>query len=77
MITFDNKKALDAILSKRTPKGEALGAASMKPEVVKSANGEIDGRHTAAQDAMMAISEKSPEKFMQALGNFVDLHKGE
>jgi hypothetical protein len=37
-------------------------------------NGEIDGCHVAANDVMKAIEEKSPQKLMQALSNFLDMH---
>jgi len=42
--------------------------------VVKHEDGEIDGRHLAAQEALGAIHSKSPEGFMNALMNFIDLH---
>lgn len=59
---------------RRSSKGESLGKAEMKPEIVKTEDGDLDGRHLAAQEMMMALSEKSPEKLMRALGNFQDLH---
>lgn len=63
-------------MAKRSPKGEQLsGPAPMKAEVVREADTrELDGRHLAAQDAMAAISEKSPEKFMEAMSNFHNIH---
>lgn len=62
------------IMAKRSPKGETLGSAPMKSEIVKDQDGEIDGRHVAAQDILAAMNEKSPEKLMQALANFMDLN---
>jgi len=74
IIPDDKRKAMTVIMSKRSPKGEPLGSAPMKPEIVKTENGELDHRHSAAQDIMAAHHEASPEKLMQALGNFIDLH---
>jgi hypothetical protein len=33
----------------------------------------LDGRHSAAEDILMAINEKSAQKLMQALANFYDI----
>lgn len=75
MILSDDKKTIATIIARRrSSKGETLGEASVKPEVVKHEDGSIDGRHVAAEEAMMALSEKSPEKFMRAMANFHDLH---
>lgn len=72
---FDEaKKDATIIVAKRTGKGDKESSAPMKAESVKSEDGQPDGRHTAAQDIMAAIHEKSPEKLMQALANFHDLH---
>lgn len=71
----DDKKTVATIMKMRkSAKGESLGSAPMKSEVVKDEAGEIDGRHVAAQDMMMALHEKSPEKLMKAMANFHDLH---
>lgn len=51
-----------------------MGPAPMKPEVVMNEGGEVDGRHLAAQDILGAHHEKSPEKLMEALSNFINLH---
>jgi len=74
MMMFDDKKAISSILSKRSPKGESMGKAPMKAEMSKSEDGTPDPRHAAAQDMIMALHEKSPEKLMQAMANFHDLH---
>lgn len=75
MIIHDEKKALMTIMRRRGKKGEVLaGPAPMKTESVKDEDGEVDGRHAAAEDAIAAFHEKSPEKLMQALANFHDLH---
>ncbi len=76
IIPDDKRKIATIISSKRSAKGEKLGSAPMLAEVVKDDKGEIDGRHVAAQDIMMAMHEKSPEKLMNALANFHDLHSG-
>ncbi len=77
MFFDDHKKAITTMMSRRGPKGGAkvMGPASMKPEVVKTEDGEMDGRHAAAQDAMAAMHEKSPAKFMEAMKNFIDIHQ--
>jgi hypothetical protein len=75
MIIPDVKRAVTTIIARRSPKGEPVsGPAEAKDEKVLTEDGEIDGRHTAAQDLMAAIHEKSPMKIAEALGNFVDLH---
>lgn len=71
---WDEKKALTTIIAKRKPSGEKVSEAPMKSEVVKDEDGDVDGRHEAAQDMMAAIHEKSPQKLMEALANFLDLH---
>jgi len=77
MIFLDDKKRIETIMaSRKSAKGEDLGAAQMKPEVVKDEDGEIDGRHVAAQDALVALADKSPEKFMRAIINMMDIHMG-
>jgi hypothetical protein len=76
MIIPDLKRAITTVMSRRSSKGgaEVSGPAEMKPEMVKSEEGEVDGRHMAAQDLLAAISEKSPQKMMEAMANFHDLH---
>ena len=44
------------------------------PQTSNDGAPELDGRHIAAQDAINAMHEKSPEKLRQALMNFMDLH---
>jgi hypothetical protein len=75
MFLYDRKKAITTIMGRRKPDGTRLsGPASMKPEIVRNEDRELDGRHSAAQDALAAISEKSPAKFMEAMANFQDMH---
>lgn len=75
MIIPDDKRKISTLISSRkSAKGEDLGSAPMKPEIVKSEGGEIDGRHVAMQDFLAGVHEKSPEKMMRAMGNFHDLH---
>lgn len=72
---FDEKKAIATLMAKRSAKGDRLlGPAPMKTEVVKTEDGEIDGRHIASQDVMAAMHEKSPEKLMSAMCHFIDIH---
>lgn len=75
MIMSDDKKRMATIMaSRKSASGEKLGAAQMKPEIVKHEDGTIDGRHVAMQDFLAGLSEKSPEKMMNAMANFNDLH---
>lgn len=76
MIIPDKKRYQTFITSRRRePSGEVVsGPGSVKPEISKEENGEMDGRHQAAEDAILALGEKSPQKFMEALANFIDLH---
>lgn len=75
MIMHDVKKARETVMARRSPSGEPVTApAPMKEEVSKSEDGEIDGRHAAAQDMISAMHEKSPQKLMEAMANFHDLH---
>lgn len=75
MMLHDTKKALMTIMRKRSEKsGEVMSEAPMKSESVKDEDGEVDGRHEAAQDMLSAFHEKSPEKLMAAMANFHDLH---
>lgn len=77
MILPDDKRRIATIVSRRkSASGENLGAAPMKPEVVKNEEGEIDGRHVAAGDMMAAIKEGSAENLMRAMANFIDMHSG-
>lgn len=72
---WDKKKAMQTLIGRRKPSGEKLmEPTEMQHEVVKHEDGEIDGRHLAAQEALGAIHSKSPEDFMNALMNFIDLH---
>lgn len=73
---WDHKKAVQTIMQRRKAGGGEIiaGPAPMKPEVVKDEDGEMEPRHVAAQDIMAAMHEKSPERLMGALSNFVDIH---
>lgn len=76
MLLHDKKSAVTVMMSKRGPKGgeKLSGPAPMKPESVSSEDGMPDGRHSAAQDMISAMHEKSPEKLMNAMANFHDIH---
>lgn len=72
---FDQKKAITTMMARRKSNGDrSMGPAPMKPEIMKDADGEMDGRHAAAQDMMGAMHEKSPAKLMEAMANFIDIH---
>ena len=71
----DKKKIATIMLGKRNAKGERTAEPTeMKPEITKMEDGEMDGRHSAAQDMIAAFHEKSPEKLSQAMKNFIDIH---
>jgi hypothetical protein len=70
----DPKKAAMTIMARRKADGSRT-AAPMKPEEVKTEDGEIDGRHVAAQEIISAHHEGSAQKLMEAMGHFIDMHK--
>jgi len=76
MIMFDKKRAMQTIMQKRGANGGPMTMAPspMKPEIVKDEDGMPDGKHLAAQDMISAFHEKSADKLMQALSNFMDIH---
>lgn len=76
MFIHDKKQAAMTIMARRGEKGGPMtaGPAPMKSEVVKNEDGMMDGRHAAAQDMIAAMHEKSPEKLMNAMANFHDIH---
>ena len=74
MMIWDKKKALTTIMAKRDPKSGERTAAPMQEQVSKDEDGEVDGRHAAAQDILAAMHEKNPQKLMESLANFHDLH---
>jgi hypothetical protein len=74
MIIFDKKKAMQTIMSKRHPKDGSVSSAPMATEAAQDEDGMPDGRHAAAQDILSAMHEKSPQKLMEAMANFYDLH---
>jgi hypothetical protein len=76
MMIHDLKKGIATVMSTRKdPETEELSSAPMKAQVVKDEDGEIDGRHAAAEDILAAIHAKDPMKLVEALGNFHDLHE--
>ena len=79
MIIHDKKQALQSIMAKRHPKDsvEETSSAPMVPSIVKTEEGEIDPRHTAAQDILMSVHEGHPGKLMESLKNFIELHSGQ
>ena len=73
MMIYDKKRAVTAMMAKKDPKDGSMSTAPMKPEITKKEDGSLDGRHSAAEDILMAINEKSAQKLMQALANFYDI----
>lgn len=76
IIPDDKKKAVTTIMRKRSPKGELLSEAPMKPQEALNPDGSTDGRLTAAQDMIAAHHAGDAMKLMGALSNFIDVHKG-
>lgn len=75
MFFDDAKKTAMTIIGRRKANGARVSEpTAMKSEVVKTEDGEVDGRHVAAQDMFAAHSEGSPQKFMDALASFIDIH---
>ncbi len=76
MMMWDKKKTMESIMGRKNIDGsEASAPAPMKPEISKNEDGEIDGRHVAAQDMISAFHEKSPERLKEAMANFIDIHQ--
>lgn len=77
MFFDDHKKAAQTLIGRRDHRGERIAQPTeMKAEIVKTEDGEVDGRHTAMQDFMSAHKEGSAAKMAQALSNFMDIHSG-
>ncbi len=75
MFFDDHRKAITTIIGKRNSKGErTMEPTPLKPEIMKSEGGEVDGKHAAAQDILGAHHSKSPEMLMHALANFINIH---
>lgn len=75
MFFDDNKKAVSVIRGRLDQAGNRVAMRSpMKPEIIKTENGEPDGRHEAMQDFMNAHHEGSAEKMSQAMQNFITIH---
>lgn len=77
MIIPDLKSRVTTMIgSRRDSSGEMLSSpVEMKAEKSMTEPGEPDERHIAAGDLISAIHEKSPQKLMEALSNFIDLHQ--
>lgn len=76
MFIHDKKNAVTVMMRKRGPQGgEVLsGPTPMKSESVMDEEHMPDGRHEAMQDFLAGVHEKSPDKMMQAMANFHDIH---
>lgn len=69
MIMMDPHKAVAAIIKSR-----GGDKAPRKNEMTKPTDGELDPRHMAAEDVMMAIHSKNIHHLKEALSNFHDMH---
>ena len=74
MIIHDTKRAMQTIMAQRRGPDGSVAAAPLRPEVSETAEGVPDGRHAAASDVLMAIHEGSPQKLLESLAAFHDLH---
>ncbi len=75
MFFDDHKKAMTIIRGKRDAKGNRTAEpTAMLPEVVKTEEGEVDGRHTAMQDFLAAHQEGSAQRMSEAMSNFMAIH---
>lgn len=77
MLAFwDKKKQMGAMVMKRKRHGDGTAPemAPMKNEEVKTEDGEVDGKHLAAQDMLMAIHSKSADQLRHAMENFMTIH---
>lgn len=72
---MDHKKAIATMIAKRDPKDGTMSTAPMKAEITKDDDGALDGRHSAAEDMIMAIKEGSAQKLMEAMVNFHAIHE--
>lgn len=75
MFMFDSKRDMGSIMAKRKKGDVEYGPGKMKNEDSKLEDGSLDGRHLAAQDALNAIKEGSPQKFMDAMVSFHEIHQ--
>jgi hypothetical protein len=76
MLIHEKKKALQTLMMRRGEKGGPVtaGPAPMQAQMSMTEPGDPDGRLAAAQDAMAAFHNKDPQKLVEALGNFHDIH---
>lgn len=74
---FDKKRQATTVVAKRDPAtgDRTMSPTPMVPEEVTTEEGELDGRHLAAQDMIAAIKEGSAEKLNAAMQAHHDLHK--
>jgi hypothetical protein len=71
----DHKHTATIIAGKRNFKGDrTMDPSPMAADVMKSEDGNIDGRHIAAQEILAAVHHKSPIKLVEALSNFMQIH---
>lgn len=74
MIIHDQKKAMQSIMARRQGLDQRVASAPLRQEVSMTEPGQIDGRHAAASDMLAAINDHSPQKLMESLANFHEMH---
>ena len=75
MFFDDVKKNATTIMGRRNEKGQrTMEPMAMKPEIAMDEGGELDGRHSASQEMIGAIHDRSAQKLTDALSNFLTIH---
>lgn len=79
MFMDDSKKAITTMIAKRGAKGgpHTMVPTGMVPEETKTGDGQMSGLHAAAQDIIAAHGEKSAHRLMEAMSNFINIHRAE
>lgn len=51
------------------------GAEDSAPVPSLESDGSMDGRYAAMEDFLAAVEEKNPQKMLESLCNFIELHE--
>jgi len=74
MMMIDKDRAYETIIGRKREKDGSVSESAMKPSENMAEGGEMDPRHEAAKDILMAMNEKHPGKLDEALRAHHDLH---
>lgn len=73
MALWDKQKQMGMIMQRRqTSQGPEM--ASMKNQVEKTEDGELDGKHMAAEEMISHMKNGNAMDFKKSLENFMDMH---